>query len=100
MKIRAYEENGKSDISRFRLVDSIDGKGINLIAVDKDGNRRVQGGVLLIDDEGIHLHSSVSRHIGLPLDDRARVLSGAASFFFASEEGECGNILARSHQRK
>lgn len=72
-KFEIYKEKEKEPLVRLRLLkDPID--GMVLAVVDSDGNRVMQGCLLLFTDNGrITRLSSVSTEFGLELDDAGRI---------------------------
>ena len=62
------------ELVRVALEDYRDGE-VNLIAVDKNGNKISRGNILFLTNEGkLRLHAGVSADLGLQLDGDGRIV--------------------------
>lgn len=73
MKLRIYGEKEKPEKEVFlRLVEKY-GR-VSLLAVDENGERVLGGDLLTISEGGFSRTCSVSKEIGLPLDEDGQVI--------------------------
>lgn len=75
MKIEIYEENSKPEKTlRLRLIQRLGDSGVDVVAVDKDGNKLRASLLIGISSDGmLRRYHSVNNSLGLSLDKNGRI---------------------------
>lgn len=77
IEFRVYEEKRAEEKLRevfFRLQVNDYDNSIELLAVDKNGERLSQGNILAISKKGIVRHTSVSKDLGFAVDKEDKIV--------------------------
>ena len=74
MKLEVYNEKMESKNTLYFKLLITQGHKISLVTVDKKGHIKSMGYILSISAKGLHLNTSVSKELGLPLGKNSRIV--------------------------